>query len=84
MNTRTWARAITSSRSSRCLSGASKMCAFSAMALLLAIETHQGHTHILDKLQTTTMILAIIAIAICLLRGAPVIIEGRKYIKQQG
>ena len=73
-----WTQALTSSRTSRLLSGTSKMVAFFAMALLLAIKTHQGqHT---EALHTATQILAIIAVAICLLRGTPVLMEGRKYL----
>lgn len=79
MMTTPWKQALTSSRMSRFLSGTSKMIAFFAMALSLALKTHQAqHT---DALHTTTQILAIIAVAICLLRGAPVLMEGRKYLK---
>ena len=81
MMTRRWARTLTSSRTSRFLSGASKMCAFLAMALLLAIKTHQIHIQQIEKLQTATSTLAITAVAICLLRGVPVMIDGIKHIK---
>ncbi len=77
MNTKYWTHAMTSSRISRACSGTSKMSAFFAMAALLAIKNQQIHTQQLEKLQTTTLILAITAVAICILRGIPVIIEGR-------
>ncbi len=72
MNTCTWARAITSSRISRLVSGVSKMGACFAMAVSLTLKTHQIHT--------TTQILATLAVAICIIRGIPVLIEGRKYV----
>ena len=75
-----WAQALTSSRTSRLISGASKMFAFFAMALILTLKTYQIHAQHTQTLQTATQILAILAIAICLLRGAPVLIEGRKYL----
>lgn len=77
MNTRAWARAITGSRISRLVSGASKMCACFAMAVSLTLKTHQIHG---QTLHTTTQILATLAVAICIIRGVPVLIEGRKYI----
>ena len=77
MNTRTWARAITSSRISRLVSGASKMGACFAMAVSLTLKTHQIHT---QTGHTTTQILATLAVAICIIRGIPVLIEGRKYV----
>ena len=80
MHTHTWARAITSSRISRLLSGGSKMCAFFVMALELTLKTYLIHGQNLQALRVTTQILANIAIAMCLLRGAPVLMEGRKYI----
>lgn len=82
MNTRYWTHAMTSSRISRALSGTSKMIAFFAMAALLAIKRHQIHIQHIEKFQKTTVILASIAVAICILRGIPVIVEGQKYIKK--
>ena len=81
MMTRRWARAITSSRISRLLSGASKMSAFFAMAISLTIQVHQLHVQNLEKLHIITDILATIAVAICILRGVPVLMEGGKHVK---
>ncbi len=81
MMTRTWTRAITSSRISRFLSGASKMCAFCAMALCLMLQSHELFPEYLENIQTVTHILAITAVAICLFRGVPVIIDGITHIQ---
>jgi len=76
-----WTRALTSSRISRVCSGVSKMIAFLAMAILHALKSNGLHLHSAEKLQPATVILATAAVAICLIRGVPVLIDGRKYIK---
>ena len=81
MMTRRWARALTSSRTSRLLSGASKMCAFCAMAVLHMLQSYELFPHHLETIQTGTHILAITAVAICLLRGVPVMIDGITHIQ---
>ncbi len=81
MMTRRWTHALTSSRISRFISGASKMCAFCAMALCLMLQRHELFPEYLETIQNGTHILAITAVAICLLRGVPVIIDGITHIQ---
>ena len=81
MMKRKWTRALTSSRVSRFLSGASKMCAFCAMALFLMLQSHELFPEYLERIQTVTHILAITAVVICLLRGVPVIVDGITHIQ---
>ena len=81
MMNRKWTRALTSSRVSRFLSGASKMCAFCAMALCLMLQSHEIFPEFLERIQTGTHILAITAVVICLLRGVPVLMDGITHIQ---
>ncbi len=81
MMKRKWSRAITSSRVSRFLSGASKMCAFCAVGVLHMLQSYELFPDYLERIQTVTHVLAITAVAICLLRGVPVIIDGITHIQ---
>ena len=81
MMKREWTRALTSSRVSRFLSGASKMCAFCSMGVCLMLQSHELFPEYLERIQTVTQILAITTVAICLLRGVPVIIDGITHIQ---
>lgn len=81
MITSKWAHALISSRISRSLSGVSKMCAFLALATLHVIKSSEIHIQNFEIIQTATSILATTAVVICLIRGVPVIIAGKKYIK---
>ncbi len=74
-------RALTSSRISRFISGASKMCAFCAMAVLFMLQSYELFTQHLETVQAVTHILAATAVAICLLRGVPVIVDGITHIQ---
>ena len=76
MITRRWTRALTSSRISRFISGASKMCAFCAMTVLHMLHSYALFTQHLETIQTGTHILATTAVVICLLRGVPVMVDG--------
>ncbi len=81
MMDRKWTQALTSSRVSRFLSGASKMCAFCAMALCLMLQSYELFPEYLETIQNGTHILAITAVVICLLRGVPVLMDGITHIQ---
>ena len=81
MMTRRWTRALTSSRISRFISGASKMCAFCAMAVLHMLQSYELFPQHLEAIQTGTHILATSAVVICLLRGVPVLMDGITHIQ---
>lgn len=81
MMTRRWTRALTSSRISRFLSGASKMCAFCAMGVLGMLQSYELFPQHLETTQTGTHVLATTAVVICLLRGVPVLMDGITHIQ---
>ena len=81
MMTRRWTRALTSSRISRFISGASKMCAFCVMAVGHMLQNYELFPQHLETIQTVTLILATTAVVICLLRGVPVMVDGITHIQ---
>ena len=81
MMTIPWTRVLTSSRFSRFLSGFSKALAFLFLATIPILKETHPNTSILEIFESTTIIIATIAVAINLIRGFPVLIDGWKYIK---
>ena len=81
MMKRKWTRALTSSHISRFISGASKMCAFCAMAVGRMLQNYELFPQHIETVQTATHILATTAVIICLLRGVPVIVDGMAHIQ---
>lgn len=76
-----WTRALTSSRISRFFSGFSKGLAFTCLAANYVVEEVIQNESVVSVFKTTSYIFAIIAVAICLIRGFPVLVDGWKYIK---
>ena len=76
-----WTRALTSSRISRFLSGISKALAFLFLATVPVLESYYPNTSIFETFELVSLITAAIAVAICLIRGFPVLVDGWKYIK---
>ena len=76
-----WTRALTSSRISRFFSGLSKALAFLFLATVPILEHTYSSTPIFKTFKLVSLIIAIIAVAICLIRGFPVLVDGWKYIK---
>ena len=76
-----WTRALTSTRISRFFSGFSKALAFLFLATVSVLERTHPDTTLLKNFTTATNIIAVIAVAICLIRGFPVLVDGWKYIK---
>ncbi len=81
MMTIPWTRALTSSRISRALSGLSKILSFTFLPAVPVFEKMQLNADFLKIFSTTTLIIAIIAVAINFIRGVPVLVDGWKYIK---
>lgn len=90
MMTIPWTRALTSSRISRAFSGVSKVLAFLFLPTVHVLtenytqffETTYPNIPIIDIFTLISVIIAYVAVAICLIRGVPVIVDGWKYIKQ--
>ncbi|MCY4402288.1 MAG: CDP-alcohol phosphatidyltransferase family protein [Candidatus Poribacteria bacterium] len=81
MMTIPWTRALTSSRFSRFLYGFTKVVAFLFLATVPILEESQLDNSITEIFSTTTFVIAIIAVVMCLIRGFPVLIDGWKYVK---
>ena len=79
-----WTRVLTSSRISRLFSGFSKALAFLCLATVSLLQNASLDEASLNIFSATSTTIATIAVAICLIRGFPVLIDGWKYIKQDG
>ncbi len=79
-----WTRVLTSSRISRLFSGFSKALAFLCLATMALLQNASLNEAFLNIFSATSTTIATIAVAICLIRGFPVLIDGWKYIKQDG
>ncbi len=77
-----WTRALTSSRISRFFSGFSKALAFTFLAANPVIKNISQNKSVISAFSTASVVIAIIAVAICLIRGFPVLVDGWKYIKE--
>ncbi len=78
-----WTRALTSSRISRFFSGFSKALAFTCLSAIPVVEEIFSHNDtVISAFKTASVVIAIFAVGICLIRGFPVLIDGWKYIKE--
>ena len=82
MMTIPWTRALTSSRFSRFLSGLSKVLVFTFLPALPVLKNTALNITIINIFETTCLIIAYIAVSICLIRGFPVLVDGWKYIRR--
>ena len=82
MMTIPWTRALTSSRFSRFLYGFTKVITFLFLATIPILEETQLSDTYINIFSMSTYIIAIIAVAMCLIRGFPVLIDGWKYVKE--
>ena len=81
MMTIPWTRALTSSRVSRALSGLSKILTFTFLPAVPVLESFSLNETIINTFSTASLIIAIVAVAINLIRGVPVLVDGWKYVK---
>ena len=82
MMTIPWAQALTSSRTSRSIYGVAKMVAFLLLpTVFVLLDTYPDHP-ITDYSSLAALVLAYIAVVMCLIRGIPVLIDGWRYVKK--
>ena len=81
MMTIPWTRALTSSRFSRGFYGGIKLLTFVLLPTLSFLRQYHPSTHILPTFSVITVIFAYTTVAVCLIRGFPVFVDGWKYIK---
>lgn len=82
MMTIPWARALTSSRISRSVYGIAKMVAFILLPTVFVLQKTYPDNPITDYASLVSLIIAYIAVAMCLIRGIPVLIDGWRYVKR--
>ena len=88
MSSAAWSRALTSSRFSRGLYGLTKMLTFIFLPATLvlmdvypALDTQIGQ--IVATFSLVSVIIAYITVAMCIIRGIPVLVDGWGYIKPE-
>ena len=75
-----WARALTASRMSRGTYNCAKTLTFlylGGVTLLKHARLHLGRIHHLERLG---VMLAVVTVALCIIRGLPVVVDGWKYL----
>lgn len=86
MMTIPWAQALTSSRTSRSIYGVAKMVAFLLLPTVYVLQDKNAFPNIpiivIDSFTMVSLIIAYIAVAMCLIRGIPVLIDGWRYVKK--
>ena len=80
MMTIPWAQALTSSRISRSVYGIAKTVAFLLLPTVYVLQDTYPNNPITDYSALASLILAYIAVVMCLIRGIPVLIEGWRYV----
>lgn len=81
MMTIPWTRALTSSRFSRGFYGGIKLLTFVLLPTLTFLKLYYPNISILSTFTIVTIICAYATVAVCLIRGFPVFVDGWKYIK---
>ena len=83
MSSAAWSRALTNSRFSRGLYGLTKMLTFIFLPTTLVLIKYQDiypSNQIVDTFSLVSVIIAYIAVAMCIIRGIPVLVDGWRYI----
>lgn len=81
MMTSRWTRALTSSRASRSIYGIAKAVAFVYLGGVIAYKKSGIYPELVVGLELAGVILSVIAVAMCIIRGLPVLVDGWKYVK---
>lgn len=81
MMTSRWTRALTSSRASRSIYGIAKAVAFVYLGGVIAFKNSGIYPELVVGLELAGVILSVIAVAMCVIRGLPVLVDGWKYVK---
>lgn len=83
MSSAAWSRALTGSRFSRGLYGLTKMLTFIFLPATLVLKDIYPNVQIVDTFSLVSVIIAYIAVAMCIIRGIPVLVDGWRYIKPE-
>ena len=86
MSSAAWSRALISSRFSRGLYGLTKMITFIFLPTAYVLKEYYSdilHIDIINIFTLVTVIIAYITVAMCIIRGIPVLVDGWRYIKQE-
>lgn len=81
MSSAAWSRALTSSRFSRGLYGLTKMLTFIFLPTSLVLNDIYPDVPIVGTFSLVSVIIAYITVAMCIIRGIPVLVDGWRYIK---
>lgn len=81
MSAAAWSRALTSSRFSRGLYGLTKMLTFLFLPTTLVLKDFYPNIQIVDTFSLVSVIIAYVTVAMCIIRGIPVLIDGWQYIR---
>ena len=81
MMSSTWTRALTSSRASRSIYGIAKTLAFLYLGGVLTFKNFGAYPEVVVGLELAGVIISSVAVAMCLIRGLPVLVDGWKYVK---
>lgn len=76
-----WTRALTSSRASRSIYGMFKTVTFLYLGGVIALRSAGLSTPFIAGFEMVGIVIATIAVAICLIRGIPVLVDGWEYVK---
>ena len=76
-----WSRALTSSRASRSIYGITKTVAFLYLGGVIAFKNAGFSPEWVIGLELVGVIISAVAVAMCIIRGVPVLIDGWKYVK---
>ncbi len=82
MMTIPWARALTSSRISRSVYGVAKTVAFLLLPIAFVLQYTYPNDPIAVYSSLVSLVIAYIAVIMCLIRGIPVLIDGWRYVKK--
>ena len=83
MSSAAWSRALTSSRFSRGLYGLTKMLTFIFLPATLVLNDIYPDVPIVATFSLVSVIIAYVAVAMCIVRGIPVLVDGWRYIKPE-
>lgn len=83
MSSAAWSRALTSSRFSRGLYGLTKMLTFIFLPATLVMIDIYPDVPIVATSSLVSVIIAYVTVAMCIIRGIPVLIDGWRYIKPE-
>ncbi len=83
MSSAAWSRALTSSRFSRGLYGLTKMLTFIFLPATLVLIDIYPDVPIVATFSSVSVSIAYVAVAMCIIRGIPVLVDGWRYIKPE-